>query len=238
MQQWARSWRRLSGRRSSRCGRRLLMRRAEPAAASPRSCGRWCTSRPAASAAPAQTEQTAIADNRNVLATPAVRKYARERNAASQFHGTGKNGRITREDVDAYLAGGGAGTCSIMELLRQRRTAIYAESLRDNAIEERVPLKGIRKVIANAMVKSVYTAPHVTVMDEVDVTKLVELPYEAKPIAEKKGIKLTYLPFIVKALVAAVKQFPVINARSMTRRTRLYTSRYYNIGIATDTDKD
>ena len=78
--------------------------------------------------------------------------------------------------------------------------------------EERVPFKGIRKIIANAMVKSVYTAPHVTLMDEVDVTELVALRTKAKPVAEKKGIKLTYLPFIVKALVAACRQFPIMNA--------------------------
>src|SRR5690606_27268835 len=103
-------------------------------------------------------------------------------------------------------------------------------------IEERVPLKGIRKVIANAMVKSVYTAPHVTIMDEADVTQLVELRTKAKPIGEKKGIKITYLPFIVKALVAAVNQFPVLSASIDDEKGEIVYKRYHNIGIAADTD--
>ena len=81
----------------------------------------------------------------------------------------------------------------------------------------------MRKVIANAMVKSVYTAPHVTIMDEVDVSALVDLRTKAKAIGEKKGIKITYLPFIVKALVAAVKQYPALNASIDDEKARSYT---------------
>src|SRR5262249_17248569 len=92
------------------------------------------------------------------------------------------------------------------------------------------------KVIANAMVKSAYTAPHVTLMDEVDVTQLVALRNKAKPVAEKKGVKLTYLPFIVKALVAACRQFPVMNATIDEEKQEIVYKHYYNIGIATDTD--
>ncbi|WP_164828081.1 dihydrolipoamide acetyltransferase family protein, partial [Paenibacillus ehimensis] len=102
--------------------------------------------------------------------------------------------------------------------------------------EERVPLKGIRKAIANAMVKSAYTAPHVTLMDEVDVTRLVALREKAKPVAEKKGVKLTYLPFIVKALVAAARQFPAMNAMIDEEKQEIVYKKYYHIGIATDTD--
>ncbi|HJV45003.1 MAG TPA: 2-oxo acid dehydrogenase subunit E2, partial [Bacillota bacterium] len=103
-------------------------------------------------------------------------------------------------------------------------------------MEERVPLKGVRKVIAAAMVKSMYTAPHVTIMDEVDVTELVALREKAKPIAEKKDVKLTYLPFIAKALVAAVRQYPVLNAMLDEEKNEIVYKKYYNIGIATDTD--
>jgi len=99
-----------------------------------------------------------------------------------------------------------------------------------------VPFKGIRKAIANAMVKSVYTAPHVTLMDEVDVSALVALRSRAKPVAEKKGVKLTYLPFIVKALVAACREFPVMNATIDEAANEIVYKKYYNIGIATDTD--
>ncbi|EXX85682.1 dienelactone hydrolase [Paenibacillus darwinianus] len=179
-----------------------------------------------------------------VLATPSVRKYAREKGVElTGVAGTGKNGRITREDVDGSAAGGGAKA----DGKGAEAAAIAAEGAGESKpaptttvvgdrVEERVPFKGIRKIIANAMVKSVYTAPHVTLMDEVDVAKLVELRAKAKPVAEKKGVKLTYLPFIVKALVAALREFPVMNAMLDEEAQEIVFKKYYNIGIATDTD--
>jgi len=193
-----------------------------------------------AAAAPAAAPE-AIADNSNILATPAVRKYAREKNVLlANVKGTGKNGRITKEDVDAYLAGGAkaAEAPAAAKAAGESKAAapVFAPVAPGQRIEERVPLKGIRKVIAGAMVKSVYTAPHVTIMDEVDVSALVELRSKAKPIGEKKGIKITYLPFIVKALVAAAKQYPALNASIDDEKGEIVYKRYYNIGIATDTD--
>ena len=184
---------------------------------------------PAAEAAPAAS--AALADNREILATPAVRKYAREKNVLlANVTGTGKNGRITKEDVDAFLAGGQTAGAAAAQ------APAFAPVAPGQRIEERVPLKGVRKVIANAMVKSVYTAPHVTIMDEVDVSALVDLRTKAKAIGEKKGIKITYLPFIVKALVAAVKQYPALNASIDDEKGEIVYKKYYNIGIATDTD--
>ncbi|CAG5079318.1 Dihydrolipoyllysine-residue acetyltransferase component of pyruvate dehydrogenase complex [Thermobacillus xylanilyticus] len=171
-----------------------------------------------------------------VLATPGVRKYAREKGVdLTQVTGTGKNGRITREDVDRAAAGGAAPAAPAAEAAQAAPTAAAAVPA-GSRVEERVPLKGIRKAIANAMVKSVYTAPHVTLMDEVDVTKLVELRAKAKPLAEKKGVKLTYLPFIVKALVAALREYPIMNASLDEETQEIVYKKYYNIGIATDTD--
>ncbi|MDF2814621.1 MAG: dienelactone hydrolase [Paenibacillus sp.] len=179
-----------------------------------------------------------------VLATPSVRKFAREKGVAiAQVRGTGRNGQVTREDVLSFEAGGGqaaqaangeqAGAETASE---SKASASTAPAAAGDRVEERVPLKGIRKAIANAMVKSVYTAPHVTIMDEVDVTALVELREKAKPLAEKKGVKLTYLPFIVKALVAAARQFPALNASIDDEKSEVVYKKYYNIGIATDTD--
>jgi pyruvate dehydrogenase E2 component (dihydrolipoamide acetyltransferase) len=197
-------------------------------------------SAPAASATPAAASASAIADNSNILATPAVRKYAREKNVLlANVKGTGKNGRITKEDVDAYLAGGSKAQeapTAAKPAADKAAAPVFAPVRPGERVEERVPLKGIRKVIAGAMVKSVYTAPHVTIMDEVDVSALVELRSKAKPIGEKKGIKITYLPFIVKALVAAVKQYPALNASIDDEKGEIVYKRYYNIGIATDTD--
>jgi pyruvate dehydrogenase E2 component (dihydrolipoamide acetyltransferase) len=172
-----------------------------------------------------------------VLATPGVRKYAREKGVdLTKVAGTGKNGRITREDVDRAAAGGAAPVQAAAPAAEAPAAPKAAAAPAGARVEEREPLKGIRKAIASAMVKSVYTAPHVTLMDEVDVTKLVALRAKAKPLAEKKGVKLTYLPFIVKALVAALREFPILNASLDEEKQEIVYKKYYNIGIATDTD--
>ncbi|SDD01472.1 pyruvate dehydrogenase E2 component (dihydrolipoamide acetyltransferase) [Paenibacillus sp. UNCCL117] len=180
----------------------------------------------------------------SVLATPSVRKLARDKGVnIAQVTATGKNGRVTKEDVLGFAAGGGAAVApaaadqaaSAAEAPKAS-SAPAAGAVSGDREEERVPLKGIRKAIANAMVKSAYTAPHVTLMDEVDVTRLVALREKAKPVAEKKGVKLTYLPFIVKALVAAARQFPALNAMIDEEKQEIVYKKYYHIGIATDTD--
>ena len=207
------------------------------------------TSSPAANS-PADAKEGGSANavpapDRDVLATPSVRKFAREQKVdISKVNGTGKGGKITREDVEAFLKGGStpaaaapatsAAPAAATEAPKAKAAA-PAASGNVSLEEERVPFKGIRKAISNAMVKSAYTAPHVTIMDEVDVTELVAFRTRMKPIAEKKGVKVTYLPFIVKALVAASRQFPALNAMIDEEAGEIVYKKYYNIGIATDT---
>jgi pyruvate dehydrogenase E2 component (dihydrolipoamide acetyltransferase) len=183
---------------------------------------------------PPGSETAAAQGPGHVLATPSVRKFAREKGAdITKIKGTGRNGQVTREDILSFLAGDqNAGE----QQAGAPVTAASAATEAGEQAEERVPFRGIRKAIANAMVKSVYTAPHVTVMDEVDVTALVALREKAKPLAEQKGVKLTYLPFIVKALVAAVRQFPALNASIDEEAGEIVYKKYYHIGIATDTE--
>lgn len=178
-----------------------------------------------------------------VLATPAVRKLAREQGIdITQIQGTGRHGQVTREDVLAYASGGQPAAQAAPQAAPAAASAepapaaAAAPAAGGNREEERVPLRGVRKIIAGAMVKSVYTAPHVTVMDEADVTRLVEFRQELKPLAEQQGVKLTYLPFIVKALLAAVRKYPVLNASIDDEKSEIVYKKYYNIGIATDTD--
>lgn len=179
---------------------------------------------------------TPAAPNREVLATPSVRKFAREQGVdIAQVQGSGNNGKVTREDVEAFKSGGGQAAAAPAQEAASEAKAAPA-SVDTRAEEERVPFKGIRKAISNAMVKSAYTAPHVTIMDEVDVTDLVAFRTRMKPIAEQKGTKVTYLPFIVKALVAACRQFPALNAMIDEEANEIVYKKYYNIGIATDTD--
>jgi len=102
--------------------------------------------------------------------------------------------------------------------------------------EERIPYRGIRRTIGEAMERSKYTAPHVTHHDMVDVTRLVETREELKPVAEERGIRLTYMPFVMKALVAALKEFPFLNATLDEETAEIILKRYYNVGVAVATD--
>jgi len=101
------------------------------------------------------------------------------------------------------------------------------------AMEERVPLTGVRKVIAAQMVKAKFTAPHFTYVESIDVTDLVTVRERTKGLAASRGIKLTYLPFIIKALVAAFRAYPMVNGTMEEETQHFVMKRYYHIGIAT-----
>ena len=162
---------------------------------------------------------------REVLATPATRKLARDLDVdLSSVRGTGRGGRITDEDVQRAKIGAWP-TASAVTVTGPR------------GVEERVPLRGIRRIVAQHMVKSKSTAAQVTHVDEVDMTEVVQLREKTKAAAEKRGLKLTYLPFIIKALIPALKQYPYLNATLDDEKEEIVLRKYYNIGIATDTDQ-
>ncbi|GEO26122.1 dihydrolipoyllysine-residue acetyltransferase component of pyruvate dehydrogenase complex [Alicyclobacillus acidoterrestris] len=199
------------------------------------------TQQPAPSAdapTPAAANASVKSSAHDVLATPGVRKYAREQGIdITNVTGTGNHGKITKEDIDKFVAGGdqtvpAAATDTAETAAPTRVTQVSGEE-----VEERVPLPMIRQAIARAMVKSAYTAPHVTLIDEVDVTELVKLRKEIKPLAAERGTKITYLPFIVKAMIAALRQSPQLNSTLDEEKQELVLKHYYHIGIATDTDR-
>jgi pyruvate dehydrogenase E2 component (dihydrolipoamide acetyltransferase) len=163
------------------------------------------------------------AKNAKVLATPAVRKLAREMNIdLSLVEATGSGGRITKEDV--------------RRLNQKAVDASPAVQATEAGLEERIPLRGIRKTIADRMTKSKAVAALVTHVEEVDVTELVSLRERAKETAVKSGVKLTYLPFIVKAVVAALKKYNLVNSSLDDEKSEIVVKRYYNIGIAVATE--
>jgi len=139
---------------------------------------------------------------------------------------------ITKEDVERAKTVGAepAAAAPGMGALAVRPMDIHIEG-----IVERVPYSGIRKIVGERMAYSAYSAPHVTHIDEVDVTRLVEHREREKKNAEAKGIKLTYLPFIAKATIAALKQFPKFNASLDVQKGEIVLKKYYNIGFAADT---
>ena len=189
-------------------------------------------------AAPAAQE--AVDPNRRIIAMPSVRKYAREKGVnIQQVAGSGDNGRIMKSDIDAFLNGG----ASVAQEAPAATEAAVETTTASVAIpvgtypETREKMSGIRKMIAKAMVNSKHTAPHVTLMDEIDVTKLVAHRKKFKEVAANKGIKLTFLPYVVKALTSALREFPALNTSLDDETQEIVHKHYYNIGIAADTDK-
>jgi pyruvate dehydrogenase E2 component (dihydrolipoamide acetyltransferase) len=101
---------------------------------------------------------------------------------------------------------------------------------------DRVKYDGLRKIVGDHMVKSMFTIPHVTHTDLADVTKLFKIREREKKTAEKKGIKLTFLPFIIKAVVAGLKNHPYLNATLDEQNGDIILKKYFNIGVAVDTE--
>ncbi|MEE6210816.1 dihydrolipoamide acetyltransferase family protein [Salarchaeum sp. III] len=104
------------------------------------------------------------------------------------------------------------------------------------AREERVPYRGVRRTIGKQMAESKYTAPHVTHHDTAVVDALADVREELKPVADERGFRLTYMPFIVKAVVAGLKQHPYLNSQLDEENEEIVLKNYYNIGIAVATD--
>jgi pyruvate dehydrogenase E2 component (dihydrolipoamide acetyltransferase) len=178
---------------------------------------------PSSQAAPAPAPQSArpqVALDR-VLATPATRKLARELGVdLTTVIGTGPVGRVTDDDVRSG----------------RPSPAVASSAAPDpSSGEERIQLRGVRKVIAERMAKSFHTMALVTLVDEVDMTELVLLKEAFKGSAEKKGVKLTFLPFIIKAVIPALREFPYANSTLDERNGEIVLKKRYNLGIAADT---
>jgi pyruvate dehydrogenase E2 component (dihydrolipoamide acetyltransferase) len=199
---------------------------------------------PRATAPAAATNGSAPAPgyyNAKPLATPATRKLARDLGVdLRRVAPTGPSGRVTKDDVR------GAGTEGPAVAVRETPAVgaapapapvrVVAPSAADQALEERIPLRGVRKRIFEGMARSKHTAAHFTFVEECDVTALKALRERLRPAAEKAGVKLTYLPFFVKACVAALKKHPTLNAAFDETTQEIVVRRYYDIGIASSTD--
>ena len=164
-----------------------------------------------------------------VLATPATRRLARQLGVElGEVTATGRRGRVTSDDVRRSAETGGD---------RYDHGAGQARGFAPIAIapggeEERIPLRGLRKRIAENMARSVATAAHFTYVEEVDTTELVAVRRRAADRAAERGIKLTYLPFIVKAVVAGLKRWPQLNASLDETTQEIVRKKYYHVGIA------
>ena len=225
-----------------------------PAAAAPKAA----PAPAATSNAPATTGVVAAANpNKQVLAMPSVRQYAREKGIdITAVAPTGKGGRVLKEDIDNFSGVAPVAAKAVAPAVQAQASAQAAVQAAPVAAaqatqaaapaqpftsdlgeaETRQKMSPMRKAIAKAMVNSKHTAPHVTLFDEVEVSKLWDHRKKFKDVAAAQGTKLTFLPYVVKALAATVRDFPILNASIDDAAQEIVLKNYINIGIATDTD--
>jgi len=202
-----------------------------------------------------------ISPGDRVLAMPGVRKFAREHGVdLTRIEPSGSHGHILRQDVERFLASTKAApAAAAAHGAAAKRTPALQEVEAGAAAgapptphtlppsarrrepggpeEELIPYRGVRRQIGKKMAQSVYTAPHYTYVEEVDAGALVALRREAQPMAQERGVKLTYLPFIVKALVPCLRAFPLLNAVLDEEGQQIRLKKRYNIGIATASEE-
>ncbi|MGB6340322.1 MAG: dihydrolipoamide acetyltransferase family protein [Candidatus Aminicenantaceae bacterium] len=167
-------------------------------------------------------------DIQEILATPKVRKLALELGVnIKTVRGTGPLGRITEDDVNRVSEKKPEKTAKPPALKMKAKYDFYG-------FIDRIPLRGVRRATAKRMSESVSKAAHVTHFDEADVSELTKIREELKVRADEKSIKLTFLPFIVKAVVSALKLHPILNATLNEDDEEIIVKKYFNIGIAVD----
>ena len=193
--------------------------------------------------------------NDKPLATPATRRLAREMDIdLTHVPPTGPQGRTTKADVQMFATSAPAASHSPSQasarsdaprapsgtasgIVAREAVKIHAPSAAQSQQEERVPFAGLRRKIATKMQQSTQTAAHFTFVEECDVSAIKALRARMKPQAETQGVKLSFLPFIVKACVAGLKKHPILNSALDESTNELVYRKYFNIGIAASTDK-
>jgi pyruvate dehydrogenase E2 component (dihydrolipoamide acetyltransferase) len=158
---------------------------------------------------------------RPVQATPAVRTLAKQTGIdLARVTGTGPGGRITKEDVERAAT------------KTPQQANVEADAY---GSLEKVPLRGIRRTVAKRMAEASKRVAEVTIWEDADITELEQVRAKEQSVAEKKGVKLTYLPFLIKAVIPALKAHPYFNASLDEATEAIILKKYFNIGIAVDT---
>ncbi len=196
------------------------------------------TSKPAASQAPSKTSQPAAraaASNQatgDVYAGPAVRRLAQELDInLNKVKGSGNKGRITKEDIKRHLSGGQAGGGSFPFKLAPLPKLDFSKF---GEIETQA-LGKIKKATAANMARNWVGIPHVTQFDKADITEMEAFRQKQKGAAAAQGIKLTPIVFVMKAVAAALKEFPRFNSSLDANGENLILKKYVHIGVAVDT---
>jgi pyruvate dehydrogenase E2 component (dihydrolipoamide acetyltransferase) len=191
-----------------------------------------------ASAAAESDARNGGAGESKVLATPVTRRIASEHGLKLEdIAGTGPQGRVTKADVMAAISGEGAVATGSETAAPALARGVPAPPLAARAADQRIQLRGLRKKIAEKMVRSKFTAPHYTFVEEMDATPLVELRRRLNERLALSGetLKLSYLPFIMKATVAALRKYPMANANMDEATQEIVVRGEYNFGMAVAT---
>lgn len=159
------------------------------------------------------------------LASPAVRRVARELGInIAEVPGSGKKGRVMKEDVQAFAQGGAAPS----SIVSTPQATVVSGGTR---VE---PIRGIKAAMAKQMTESVYSIPHFTVSEEVEMDNLIALRQQLKPQFEAEGVKLSFMPLFIKAMSLALKAFPIINSQVNQDCSEITYFDDHNIGMAVD----
>src|SRR3954470_620971 len=215
-------------------------KKAAPAPAVPKT-----EARPAAKIEPAGPAAQVREDDEHARSSPLVRKIAREHNVnLAQVEGTGLGGRITKQDIQAFIESGSGSTAGAPSLSRPSPAsgATGASPVQSAprptpaAIPgDLVPMTNMRRIIAQRMIESRRTSAHVHCMFEVDMTRIVNLRNKLKGgFEQRNGARLTFMPFFVRAAIIALQQFPIVNASLEGDGIRYH--RHVNVGIAVALD--
>jgi pyruvate dehydrogenase E2 component (dihydrolipoamide acetyltransferase) len=165
------------------------------------------------------------------LAKPPVRKYAKDLGVdLTTVTGSGPGGVITRADIDAAVSTGAGATAAVPSAAVPMRSD-------DGSREQRIPIKGVRKHTAAAMVASAFTAPHVTEFLTVDVTRMMKLRTRLAARPELAGLKISPLLFVAKALLLAAQRHPMVNSSWDEAAQEIVVKNYVNLGIAAATPR-
>lgn len=207
---------------------------AAPSAAPPTNSGNQAVNVAAASAED-EADDHAGHSSTTAPAGPAVRRLARELGVdLDRVHGTGPDGRITREDVINAVRHAN----EVAATSGRAASPSTGPAERDNyGIVRRETMSKIRKTIAENMVRSATTIPHLTNFDDADITELERLRKESAAAYSHSGIKLTSLAFVLKAVSMALKQHPTLNASLDMETGEIIYKQYVNLGVAVDTER-
>ncbi|MGP1721329.1 dihydrolipoyllysine-residue acetyltransferase [Shewanella frigidimarina] len=178
------------------------------------------------------------------LASPAVRRMARVLDInIAMVVGTGKNGRVYKEDIERHQQGGNAtkaatsttAVSSTSQVSAQAVSSVNSDTVTNVTASDRVePIKGVKAIMAKMMVESVSTIPHFTYCEEFDLTELVALRESMKQRYSTDEVKLTMMPFFMKAMSLAITEFPILNSQVNADCTELTYKSRHNIGMAVD----